>query len=389
MTQERQSSSGQSHWVLVLGTADWNQPIATNQHYAVKELAGAARVTYIESLGLRRPKLSRRDLARVWRRLRHRSGHERVEFRAVPRGVEIVSPILIPRHVGIAARVNRRLLARIARRWSTSDHERVLLTYTPTTYGLDLDASTALYHCVDLLGEFPGIDSAMIERNEKAIARRGMAAAASSPAVSRHLREMGFATVLEWPNVVDLTMFDEVDLSVAREDAAVFAGNLTSTKVDFELLVQLVRQGVTLHLAGPIAEGGGAGQQAVDALVAEGATYHGNLTLDALARLYARCKVGVIPYWINAYTSGVNPLKVYEYLAAGLLTVSTGVEAVIPRAGDVVKVDSRSEFVEAVARGLTSAFNPADVDRRMAVAHAHSWSVRGDELRRALLRRVG
>jgi teichuronic acid biosynthesis glycosyltransferase TuaH len=47
--------------VLVLGTAEWNSPIATNQHYVVRELARAHDVRFVESMGLRRPRLDGRD----------------------------------------------------------------------------------------------------------------------------------------------------------------------------------------------------------------------------------------------------------------------------------------------------------------------------------------
>ena len=55
-----------------------------------------------------------------------------------------------------------------------------------------------------------------------------------------------------------------------------------------------------------------------------------------LAHLYRQCTVGLIPYVVNDYTQGVSPLKTYEYLAAGLCVVSTGVPSVSPVAGDVV-----------------------------------------------------
>jgi teichuronic acid biosynthesis glycosyltransferase TuaH len=56
--------------ILVLGTAEWNSPIATNQHYVVRELAAGAQVTFTESLGLRRPKIVRADRVRMGKRLR-------------------------------------------------------------------------------------------------------------------------------------------------------------------------------------------------------------------------------------------------------------------------------------------------------------------------------
>ena len=51
--------------VLVLGTAEWDQAIATNQHYAVRELSEHHDVTYVESMGLRRIEFTWRDARRI------------------------------------------------------------------------------------------------------------------------------------------------------------------------------------------------------------------------------------------------------------------------------------------------------------------------------------
>ena len=50
--------SPKSPLVLILGTAEWNAPIATNQHYVTRELARAFDILFAEGVGTRRPSLS-------------------------------------------------------------------------------------------------------------------------------------------------------------------------------------------------------------------------------------------------------------------------------------------------------------------------------------------
>ncbi len=97
---------------------------------------------------------------------------------------------------------------------------------------------------------------------------------------------------------------------------------------------------------------------------------------DDVPRVLAGFDVGLIPFQLNALTAGVNPNKMYEYLAAGVPVVSTpfspDVEidaSVVARAGDAIG------FVAACDRFLSA----PDKDRVRTSAHAsevaavHDW----------------
>jgi hypothetical protein len=56
--------------IIVLSTADWDNPFWTNKQHVTMELSKRGhRVLYIESLGLRRPSVNKKDLTRIFRRL--------------------------------------------------------------------------------------------------------------------------------------------------------------------------------------------------------------------------------------------------------------------------------------------------------------------------------
>lgn len=365
--------------VLVLGTADWNQPIATNQHYMVRELASRYPTTFVESLGLRRPEFKSRDIKRMALRLTGRS-HRSRQGRLKPSNVSVISPRVIPIHNKPWSVANRFLLSKAFRFWS-EQQQRVFWTYSPVTYGFEAGAQVSVYHCVDLYGQFPGIDSELIDAEERRLALTGIQAIGSSQVVVEHLRNQGFRDVLYWPNVADTR-----EISSARRDSsqkrsgAIFAGNLSEKKVDFDMLKKIALSGIDLHLAGPVAEGGGASQARLDDLVAAGATYHGVLSLPKLSEIMFTCKVGLIPYLQTPYTKGVSPLKTYEYLAAGLTVVSTpipGVEAAHP---NIYTPDNEEEFISRVE--IAAAESIAVLEgQRLAIAESHSWVQRGRDAR--------
>lgn len=369
--------------VLVCGTADWNQSIATNQHYLARELSLAFPVIYTESIGLRRPELRVQDLRRISARLWQEKAP--ATRRRIPSGVSVRGPRTIPWHRNWSVRYNAWSYGRLVSDFIGAPANKVLWTYTPLVYSIDLAAQPVVYHCVDLLHTIAGISEQLILRNERRLANAGALAVASSAPVAEHLHEMGFSRVLLWNNVADTAPISAAqpgDRVLDRSNKAVFAGNLTPGKIDFGLLRAIVDAGIELHLAGPSTEWSGHGKQDLAELVAAGATYHGLLDYASLADLYWECSVGLIPYHINEYTRGVNPLKMYEYLAAGMSVISTPLPSVPERCGDVSTRSTVDDFVTAVVEAANADISSVDIARRQQIAGANSWTVRGGEARK-------
>ncbi|MGX7672675.1 glycosyltransferase [Plantactinospora sp. DSM 117369] len=374
--------------MLVLGTAEWSAQIATNQHYVVREFARDFETHFVESLGLRRVRFDARDLTRIARRV-HNSvrGHAGTAHRPVPERATIVSPLIVPVHRRPTRLVNRLLLERAVARWRDTPRPRGLWTFTPVTYGLERYADFTVYHCVDLLGAFPGVDAVAVAAGERHLAGQARCAIATSDAVAAHLAEVGFPDVRTLPNVADVDVFAAASRPAAqRRPAALFAGNLSPHKLDYPLLRALadaLRGRAELLLAGPVAAGGGGFDTELAELERLGARYLGVLGIDELAEVAGTATVGLVPYALNPYTTGVSPLKCYEYLSAGLTVVSTAVPDVVraARGTDAIGVaDSADDFVARVLRAIEPGPDPA-IAARVEHARSFGWQARGELLR--------
>ncbi|WP_266365939.1 glycosyltransferase [Tellurirhabdus rosea] len=91
----------------------------------------------------------------------------------------------------------------------------------------------------------------------------------------------------------------------------------------------------------------------------------------------------LIPFVCNQQTKAIYPLKVNEYLAAGLPVVSTLFSDLSDFAGVVALADSPEDFCEAL-KGALADTRPEEARKRSAFARTNSWEERGKRLEQIL-----
>jgi glycosyltransferase involved in cell wall biosynthesis len=89
--------------------------------------------------------------------------------------------------------------------------------------------------------------------------------------------------------------------------------------------------------------------------------------------------IGLLPYRINLETRNISPLKMYEYLAAGLPVVSTGIPAALVHKDLVDIRDCVNGFIHACDNQLASQ-NVLGVEERIAFARQNTWESRVEHL---------
>jgi glycosyltransferase involved in cell wall biosynthesis len=377
--------------IVCVGFADWDTELWTNQHHLMSRLAAGNRVLFIESLGLRKPQLAGRDLTRIARRLRRGL----TPARRVPEGLHVLSPLVLPLHARPAVRkLNARLLPALVRREVRRLDLRapILWAYVPQAEALldTLKPSLVVYHCVDDIAAQPGVDGASFRAAEERFARRADLVLASAPALAERMRTLN-DNVLYAPNVADTAAFatalhdGPVDPALAALPAprVVFTGAVVATKLDVELIVDVARarRDYSFAFVGPT--GMGDPGTDVSALRAEPNIHLlGGRTRAQLPAVLRGADVGIIPYASNQLTASIFPMKVYEYLAAGLPVVTTA----LPALRDVREIATAAD-APAFAAALDAALASNDPDARAArsaAAAAHSWDARLDEVGAAI-----
>ncbi len=175
---------------------------------------------------------------------------------------------------------------------------------------------------------------------------------------------------------VALSRFDAARVQVASDLAALpgpivgYAGAQGSLRFDVELFCAAARATpeATFVLVGP-----------ADEVVASDITRRGLGNVLMLGpRPYAELgsyvtafDVGLVPYLVNDFNLGSDPLKVYEYLALGKPVVSVPLPAV-EELGEVVSIAADHELFIVAIRDALLEDRPDLTARRRAVAEAHS-----------------
>jgi glycosyltransferase involved in cell wall biosynthesis len=100
---------------------------------------------------------------------------------------------------------------------------------------------------------------------------------------------------------------------------------------------------------------------------------------EDLPMYVSRFDVCLLPFQVNAITSAISPVKLFEYLAAAKPVVSTPLKEVF-RYGNVIEIADRSDFGNAIKTALETSRDESRIQRRLEVARNNTWDHRVDEI---------
>lgn len=383
--------------IVVLATADWDNPLWTNKQHLASRWGGLGhRVLYVESLGLRRPGLSGRDLSRMTRRLRRAN-----RLRQVHEGVWVLSPLALPFHASrMARRLNRWWLERLVRTSMRTLRmsDAVLWTYNPLAldYLGDIHWEVIGYHCVDELTAAPGVPQGVVQESERQLMARCdlvvTSAATLAEAKRPHARRVEYL-----PNPADFERFHPAsdgsgdvpaDLEVIPRPRIGFVGAVSDYKLDLELLHAVFERKREWHLAlvGPVGEG----QPGTSLAALRGLpNIHplGPRPYEDVPDYLRGFDVCLLPNRLNEYTKHMFPLKFFEYLATGKPVAMTRLPALEEFWHLVYVADpgDESQMIDAIERALAEPRDARVKDARLMEARRHDWNAQAIRIMDLLL----
>ncbi|MBN1920599.1 MAG: glycosyltransferase [Anaerolineae bacterium] len=232
-----------------------------------------------------------------------------------------------------------------------------------------------IYDCMDDWSDFPGVSRSLVE-NE----RRLCDMADRIWVVSEHLYqkfEPVFSGKLDYvPNGVDYDHFAGVPhlLTAHARPVLGYVGTLY-TWLNVQLIAEVGDRlpDWDIVLVGP----NSLNTSQRKMLNRPNIRFLGRQPYELLPTILAGFDVAMIPFVLNDLIRGTSPIKLYEYLAAGLPVVSTPMPEVLvfQEPGIVMCADNPEAFVRS-ALALKEANHPIVVNQRQKIAQQHTWKAR-------------
>lgn len=357
---------------LIVFGEDWGGHPSSTQHL-IGHLPGENRVVWVNSIGLRRPRLTLADARRAVRKVANAiGGTPRPGPRQPDAPGPVVQPVIIPMARSAPMRaLNRALLKRkVGGAAQAAGLQRpVLWISLPSAVDAigALGESAVVYYCGDDFGALAGVDHARCMEMEAELADRADLILAASPAMAARFPA---AKTRVLPHGVDLDLFQTPVPRAAdlpEGNVAGFYGTLAEW-LDYDLIAATARRLPDWHFVfvGPVA----ADISAIGGL--PNVTLLGPRPHAELPSYSQHWTIGLIPFVDNAQIRASNPLKLREYLAAGRPIVATPFPALMPYAEHVSVATTADGFADA----LLVANSDADSAGRRAAVAAESWDAR-------------
>ena len=367
----------------MFSTADWDSPFWTNkQHMAVHMADRGFRVLYVESLGLRRPSASARDIGRIGRRLLRGLG----VARRVRDRVRVFSPIVLPFHGSRVCRwINDSLLLAGLRllMGALGFRRPIVWTYNPLLnhVATRLPRAMLVYHCVDNLAAAPGLPADTIVAQEASMLAAADVVFTTSLDLQQRCSRRAPGRTHYFPNVADYNHFSAArrpgpipdDLQAIPAPRIGFVGAVSGYKLDLDLIARVAEERPDWHwvMIGQIGEG----QPDTDIGLLRRPNIHllGPRDYKALPDYLRGFDVAVLPCAMNAYTRSMFPMKFFEYLSAGRPVVTTPLDALRDYRAACYVAGSAEEFAGAIARVLEGRVPDEALCLRLALRHTWEW----------------
>ncbi len=363
---------------------DWTGDPLSKTHL-MRILARENRILWINAIANRMPTSSKKDLSRIYRKLRAFAE----PMREVEPNIFVLNPLAVPAYGNAAIRsFNQSFLERQVRKAmkGLGFQRPVNMVFNPAAGLLAgrLGEDRTVYYCVDEYTAFTGASKGLKEIEED-LFRRADLVIVSAERLLEAKKHFNANTFLirhgtDWHhfrNALSPQTIVPYEIASLPRPIIGFHG-LLADWVDYELIKQVAR-----HFAnGSVVLVGKIAVDAEDKVkVLDGLRNVHFLGRRPYAELPALCKgfdLALNPFVINELTLAANPLKVREYLAAGLQTVSTDIPEVRVLRHCLIG-RSTDEFIDQIERALKSGQNREDVSD--SIRH-ESWEARVEELKR-------
>ncbi|GAD00767.1 glycosyltransferase [Agarivorans albus] len=388
------------HDLIVFGE-DWQRHPSSSQH-VITELAKNHRILWINSIGLRRPRLSLRDARRVIEKMKSMFGatkananaHESTKKASAkkPANIHVLSPIALPaprtrffrwlNRCLLKAQVNKQV-----KRLKLVNPDLWIALPTAVDMLGHLNERQVIYYCGDDFNALAGVDHQHVTECEKLLVEKADHVLVASDMLLRKFSKQPHLALKTriLPHGVDYNLFvrpsSPAPSILQGGPVAGFYGSIAAW-LDIPLIVKVAKALPEWRFVfiGQVQTDISAFKQ-VDNIEVYPAVAH-----SELPRYVQHWQVSWLPFKSCKQIASCDPLKLREYLAAGRPIVSTPFPALKPYAGMVTQVEEPFQMVQALQDSLNtpSALQHRRTSFQRMSVRSESWGERAKQVHQLL-----
>lgn len=362
---------------------DWTGDPLSKTHL-MRVLSKDNRILWINAIANRMPTASSKDVKRIFSKLKRFTE----PVKEVEPNIFVLNPLAIPTYGSSLVRgFNQKfLLSQVKKAMRKLGFEKPInMVFNPAAGLLagNLDESEIIYYCVDDYTEFTGVASGLKEIEEELFRKSNLVVVSAEKLFDDKKKFNANTHIIrhgtDWRHFRK-SLDDKTEIPSELKDLPkpiIGFHGLLADWVDFELIKKVAEhfKNGSVVLIGKIAVDA---EQKVKILNnIKNVHFLGRKPYETLPNYCKGFDVALNPFVINDLTLAANPLKVREYLAAGLPTVSTDIPEVRILENCLVG-ENHEHFIEQIEHALN---NPIEKEIISDGIREESWDAKVEELR--------
>jgi glycosyltransferase involved in cell wall biosynthesis len=367
---------------------DWTGDPLSKTHL-MRVLSRDNRILWINAIANRMPTTSTKDLSRIYKKLKSFAE----PMREVEPNIFVMNPLAIPAYgsKAVVALNQKFLLRQVKNAMRKLGMKNVInMVFNPAAGMIagHLGEIEQIYYCVDEYTAFTGVSG--LKEIEEDLFRKSDFVVVSAETLLESKKKFNEKTFLirhgvdfnHFRKALDAAMKIPDEIANLPRPIIGFHG-LLADWVDFELIKKIAEhfKNGSVVLIGKITFDAEKKIKILDDV--PNIHFLGRKPYEALPSYCKGFDVALNPFVMNELTRHVNPLKVREYLAAGLEVVSTDIQEVRVLENCLIG-STDADFIAKVEEILQ---NPKPREEVSDAIRHESWDAKVDELR-AIMRKV-